>query len=129
MRGVLQELLADGLRGIPNLCAAYLFGSRARGTQRPGSDVDVGIWLRKTPVTLDEYPLELAGALEQKLGQGVDLVVMNGAPSDLVHRILRDGILVLEKDRAARIAFEMQARSDFFDMAPIRALYRRGEPA
>ncbi|RYZ61989.1 MAG: nucleotidyltransferase domain-containing protein, partial [Proteobacteria bacterium] len=61
---MLQELLADGLRDQPNVCAAYLFGSCARGTQRPGSDVDVGIWLRKTPVTFDECPLELAGALE-----------------------------------------------------------------
>lgn len=56
----------------------------------------------------------------------VDLVVMNGAPSDLIHRILRDGILLCEPDRSARIAFEVRSRNDYFDLQPARARYRQG---
>ena len=54
------------------------------------------------------------------LAARVDVVVLNSAPSDLVHRVLRDGILVLERDRAARVRFEVRSRNDYFDMLPIR---------
>jgi hypothetical protein len=42
----------------------------------------------------------------------VDLVVLNAAPVDLVHRVLRDGILLLERDPVERIRFETKARSE-----------------
>jgi predicted nucleotidyltransferase len=126
---VLEDVLAERLRQIPRLCAAYLFGSRGRGTESKDSDVDVGIWLAATPRTLAEHPLEYAGELEHALGRRVDLVVMNGAPSDLVHRILRDGKLLVDADRGARIAFEMKARNEYFDLLPTRARYREGHSA
>lgn len=56
----------------------------------------------------------------------VDLVVLNAASPDLVHRVLRDGILLLERDRPARIAFEVRARNAYFDLQPVLARYRRG---
>ena len=52
-------------------------------------------------------------------------MVLNRAPADLVHRILRDGILMLERDRNARIAFEVQRRNEYFDLLPILKRYRR----
>ena len=54
---------------------------------------------------------------------------MNGAPVDLVHRILRDGRLLVERDRSARIAFEVRARNEYFDLLPMLRLYRRGTAA
>jgi hypothetical protein len=55
----------------------------------------------------------------------VQLIVMNSAPVDLVHRILRDGVLLVEHDKSARIAFEVRARNDFFDLLPALQQYRR----
>jgi predicted nucleotidyltransferase len=106
--------------------AAYLFGSRARGDASAASDVDVAIWLEKKPSTFEEHRFGLGGELERDLGVPVDVVILNGAPSDLVHRVLRDGILLVERDRSARIRFEVRARNDYFDMMPIRDRYRRG---
>ena len=59
------------------------------------------------------------------MGRPVEVVVLNTAPADLVHRVLRDGILVLDRDRPARIRFEVQSRNEYFDLAPLRRLYRR----
>ena len=53
------------------------------------------------------------------------MVVLNSAAADLVHRVLRDGVIVLDRDRAARIRFEVHARNEYFDLAPLRRLYRR----
>jgi len=45
---------------------------------------------------------------------------------DLVHRILRDGILCLDRDRSARIRFEVKARGEYFDLLPYLQRYRAG---
>lgn len=123
-RGRLIELVSK----IPRLVAAYLFGSRARGDATAHSDLDIAVWLDQRPTTLLTYPFEVPGELERALGVQVDLVVLNGAPSDLVHRVLRDGDLLVERDRSARIRFEVRSRNDYFDMLPLRNAYRRRPP-
>jgi len=106
--------------------AVYLFGSVARGEAQAGSDVDVGVLFAvPPPAKLDAPQFALEAALERLLRAPAQVVVLNRASADLVHRVLRDGRLVLERDRAARIRFEVQSRNEYFDMAPIRARYRR----
>ncbi len=79
-----------------DVVAAYLFGSVARGTHGPGSDVDIAVLLeRPPPRTFEGLPLDLEARLEKVLGRPVQLVVLNDAPPDLVHRVLRDGRLLL----------------------------------
>jgi predicted nucleotidyltransferase len=110
----------------PGVVAAYLFGSVARGTARPTSDVDVAVLYPAPPArTLEGLPLDLEGELERLLGRPVQVVALNGAPVDLVHRVLRDGKLLIENDRGARIRFEVMARNEYFDLLPILETYRR----
>jgi len=111
--------------------AVYLFGSTARGDAGPGSDVDVGIlFAAEPPATLDAPQFVLEAALERVVGRPVQVVALNRASADLVHRVLRDGRLVLDSDPAARIRFEVRSRNLYFDMEPIRRLYRHfPEPA
>ena len=119
----LRERVVPAPQGV---VAIYLFGSAARGTATRSSDVDLGVLYEVTPpATLDGMGFELATEIERVIGQPVDLVVLNRAPADLIHRVLRDGILVVESDRGRRIEFEVKARNEYFDLAPIRARYRR----
>jgi len=122
----LEEKLGRALAGVrSDVVAAYLFGSHGRGTARDDSDVDVAILVRgEPPPTLEGLGMDVLADLERELGRPVDLVVLNHGPSDLVHRVLRDGRLVLERDRSARIAFEVKARNTYFDMQPILRRYR-----
>lgn len=110
-----------------DVVAAWVFGSVARGTARASSDVDVAVLFREAPPpTLDAGPLAVEGDLERALGRTVQVVSLEQAPADLAHRVLRDGVLVAEHDRSARIRFEVRARNEFFDLEPIRRLYRAG---
>ena len=110
------------------LLAAYLFGSAARGTDSSTSDVDVGILLRTAPSgELNDLRFALEGDLERALGRTTQVVVLNNAPPDLVHRVLRDGRLLLDRDPAARIRFEVRARNEYFDLLPILNRYRGRE--
>ncbi|MBK9264644.1 MAG: nucleotidyltransferase domain-containing protein [Polyangiaceae bacterium] len=108
--------------------AAYLFGSFARGTGRSDSDVDIAVLYAQAPApTLDAQPFRLEGELERAVGRPVQVVNLHSAPIDLVHRILRDGKLLLDRDRSARIAFEVRARNEYFDLEPVLRRYRRQE--
>ena len=110
-----------------NVAAVYLFGSVARGSASQTSDVDVGVLYSRPPAaTLLGQPFDIEADLSAKLGRPVQVVPMNGAPVDLIHRILRDGILVFEADRSARIAFEVRTRNEYFDLLPMLRLYRKG---
>jgi predicted nucleotidyltransferase len=106
----------------------YLFGSVARSSATRVSDVDVAVLYQQAPPrSLAGLPLDLEDDLERLLGRPVDVVVLNRAPVDLIHRVLRDGRLIAEADRAARIRFETRARSDYFDLLPTLLRYRRLE--
>jgi predicted nucleotidyltransferase len=119
------ELFFEG-RQADEFACAYLFGSFARGSERSNSDVDVAVLLAEAPHTpAGAFRLDLADELEVALGRPVDLVVLNRAPVDLIHRVLRDGILVSENDRATRIRFEVRARNEYFDLLPYLREYRR----
>ena len=127
-RDILIDALAGVLAARTDVVAAYLFGSVARGEARPDSDVDVGVVLAAgAPRELPAFGAlgDLHADLEEASDREVDLVVLNDAPVDLVHRVLRDGVLLYESDANRRIAFEARARSEYFDMQPILALYRR----
>jgi predicted nucleotidyltransferase len=112
----------------PAVVAAYLFGSVARGQERDGSDVDVGVLLASgRPRSLDDLDrlAHMQDELSRAVGRHVDLVALNGAPADLVHRVLRDRVLLFESDHARRIEFEVQARNEYFDLLPYLRRYRR----
>lgn len=122
LRRFFASRAADPARAI---AAVYLFGSVARGTARADSDVDVAVLFAADPTaTLAGLALDLQGELEDHLGHPTQLVVLNRAPVDLVHRVLRDGVLVLNCDPSRRIRFEVRRRNEYFDLLPMLQQYR-----
>jgi len=126
MSGELERRLVDFFdTHSENAAAVYLFGSAARGTAGAASDVDVAILFREPLArTFDAQPFDLAADLERHLGQAVDVVVLNSAPVDLRIRVLRDGHLIVDRDKSRRIAFEVRTRNEAFDLEPILRRYR-----
>lgn len=119
---VLREFFATQASEI---IVAYLFGSLARGTAHARSDVDVAVlYAAPPPATLEGLPLGLEARIEKLVGRPTQVVVLNTAPAGLVHRVLRDGVLLLDRDPSARIRFEVRHRNEFFDLQPVVARYR-----
>ena len=109
-----------------DIACVYLFGSRARQQAKATSDVDIAVLYRgDSPGGFASLGIPLAGALEKIVATPVDVIVMNNANVDLIHRILRDGVILYEVDRAARITFEVNARNRYFDLKPYLDAYRR----
>ncbi len=117
------ERLAGSWAADGKVAAVYLFGSRARGSHRPRSDVDLAVVLGASLSAADRWRkrLELIGEANRELGtDAVDLVVLEEAPAVVAHRVLRDGRLFAERDPARRVAVAEQALRRYLDQAALR---------
>jgi predicted nucleotidyltransferase len=94
----------DAAAATPGLELAIVFGSTARGMERPGSDLDVAV-LGK----MDRF--ELAGRLSLSLGREVDVVDLASAPIPLLDAIVREGTAVYERERGTEGRFRARALS------------------
>lgn len=87
---------------------AFLHGSRARGRQRPDSDIDVAAW----------WGADAPASWEVRLPEGVDLLVLDDAPLELAGRVAHRGVLLFEADPAARVRWQATTRKIWFDERP-----------
>jgi len=99
---------------------AYLFGSRARGDDRTGSDTDVAVLFgtEGDPAERADRALALADDLRAALGTPVDVVVLDDAPPLLRDRVLRDRVVLFRRDEPLRVAWESRAYRLGWDFAP-----------
>ena len=122
----IERQLREHLRGAPRGIIAAYFWPRCPGNDGRSERCRRGCPLEAAPpATLEGLPLDLENAIHQLVARPVQVTVLNTAPVSLVHRVLRDGVLVLDQAPSARIRFEVRARNEFFDLQPILARYRR----
>lgn len=117
----LREIIPSILAQYP-VDAAYAYGSVARGTMMPFSDVDIALLLTAPLPPYERLELELTiqGNIEVASGLSpVDVRAINQAPLLVRGQIVQGGILLYERDRARRVAFEVATRKRYFDFAPV----------
>jgi len=99
----------------PMVRLAVVFGSAARRTENPGSDIDLGVsWVNGS----GQSASDLVVALERAAGRRVDLVTLDDAPPLLRFEIARDGIVLVEREPHAWADFRARAMIDWWDWAP-----------
>lgn len=120
-----RERLVRALDRDP-VAAAYLFGSQSSGSAGPLSDVDIAVVLLPAGDRA-EVRCDLFAAVVDALGTGeVDLVLADGAPPLLRHRIVRDGLRLVDRAPRARVRFETRALLDYLDTLHLREALSAG---
>jgi len=115
------DRVRDMASAEPALSLLVLYGSRARGDARDGSDWDFG-YLADPAFDPDDF---LAGLVVALGDDRVDLVDLGRAGGQLRYRAAADGVPVWERE-AAFDAFRIAAVSYWLDMQDvIRAEYSR----
>jgi uncharacterized protein len=102
-RDPVVEALRGALAGRHDIRLALLFGSRARGRARAGSDADVAVLGKGLDL------LALAADLSKAARVEVDVVSLEEPGYPLLNAVLRDGILLHEGERHAEARWRTRA--------------------
>lgn len=115
----LVDKTRQALEGNSRILFAYLFGSRARGDAVPFSDIDVAVYVEPAADLVSEK-LEALGALMDSLRTDeLDLVILNTASLPLQARVIRDGIVVVDRIPHRRHCFESLVLRKYFDFSRV----------
>jgi|CXWL01.1.fsa_nt_gi predicted nucleotidyltransferase len=98
-------------QSVPDLIALYRFGSQAKGTARPDSDMDLAVLARDPIPSMRRF--ELAQELATQLHRDVDLVDLRTASTVMRMQVLSTGTCLDAPDEPARREFEMYAYADY----------------
>ena len=86
----------------------FVFGSRARGDATERSDLDVAAW----------WSVDAPDPWKVALPDGVDLVVLNGAPLELAGRVAVEGELLFDDDPESQVRWTATTRKVWLDERP-----------
>lgn len=113
---VLQGKVPESLWAEHGVCFAYLFGSRARGLERPESDFDIACWYQEEDcLKRFERHCDLQAELEKLLKAPLDLVVLNDAKPILQGEAVLKGRLLFPQPNEAVVRFEARIRQRYED--------------
>lgn len=115
----MRDAMRRALTNEADVAYAVIFGSTARGTGRPDSDVDVAIELRADAPRDVRTLGGLIARLESAVGAPIDLVLLDEAPPALAYRVFRDGDIVMDRDHAALTARKTRAILEYLDFRPV----------
>ena len=106
------------LAGFDEIDLAYVFGSFLE--RDDFHDIDVASHLAEEHAPYQRFKLSqrIARALEQGVNPRVDfdVRVLNSAPAYFQYEVISRGMVVLERDREARVDFEAHLISEYLDL-------------
>jgi len=125
-QGLNTEALAHVFEGREDVVAAYLFGSQAKGTAGPLSDVDVAYLLdeklssKEMEARNDELYRAIAVCLKT---DHVSVVCLNEAPLRIRQAVISTGKVLYSSDERKRTEFTETTMRDYMDTRPMREEY------
>lgn len=133
LMATLDDEIRDAVAAIPGIAALLIFGSRARGTHRPDSDLDIAVLPTadgaidpKANGLLKDLRIRLAVALAHLAPGGrVDVVRLDLAPDTLRQRVMVEGRMIVCHDLAAWKALRVATMKEYGDREWARKIYQR----
>lgn len=109
--------ISDILSANPLVIFSYIFGSRVKGYANERSDWDIAVYLEKPPEELHRWPaFELEAEVSRALKENVQVTFLNDIDSPVLgFEIVKDGILVADKNPPLRMEFENRILRQYHD--------------
>lgn len=111
----IQSTLAAVFERTENVAAVYLFGSRANGKAGPLSDVDLAVLMTANdPDRGGDLKLQLYADCSRVLKRNdIDVLILNQTRNLLLlDEVVRDGIVLFDRDPSLREEFEVKVVHD-----------------
>jgi predicted nucleotidyltransferase len=111
------KLLIEMLNKRSHIIFAYLFGSRVKGYANEMSDWDIAIYLKTPLKESNRWPaFELEAEVSRIIGGTIQVIVLNNPLSPVfAFEILKDGIVLLDRDPNLRMDFENRMLRYYYD--------------
>ena len=129
MSRAVDSAVAEIVAREPGVVAAWVFGSRARGEERPSSDLDVAVILQSEAGA--EVLSRVSAALTQRLGVETDVVDLAKSTPVLGFEVVTGGRRVFERDALAADEAEERCLRAYLDTEHMRRVqhhYLYGDP-
>lgn len=96
---------------------AYLFGSRVKGNYVKKSDWDIGIFFKKNSLKRFKWlAFHIESQIAREVSGEVGVLPLNEVNSPvLLFQVIREGLLLVDKNRKNRITFEIQVLRKYHD--------------
>ena len=108
---------AQYLEDNPKTIFAYLFGSLAKGTPSPLSDVDFAVYLADNLYSKDDKLNILGNLMNILQTDEIDLIILNAASLPMIINVLKNKRIIVDKDPFARHIFESLSMRKYFDFS------------
>ena len=103
---------------------AYLFGSEAKGTTHPESDIDIAVLL-SNQVPEAEYGQRVVDLNTELIGifqrDAIDVALLNTAPPLLAFQVVRHGVVIYDPHHRY-VSFYIDTFNRYEDTQPLRDL-------
>jgi predicted nucleotidyltransferase len=123
----LLRAVVNAAESLPEIQAAFLFGSRVSGRARADSDIDVAVLIDSASAGVDARTRlrRIIEALAAHVAADrLDVVILNDAPPALAFQVLKNGKLAFERDRVALHRFRVRTYTRHSDFEPTERFFR-----
>jgi predicted nucleotidyltransferase len=93
---------------------AYVFGSVTSGRLHPQSDIDIGVYLKEPPGSLDDK-LTFNRKVSAAFNRDVDIIFLNDADIIITMQILTNGELIIDNNPERLILFTASKVGEYSD--------------
>lgn len=116
------EKISSRFRKRKNITFAYIFGSFVRDEKF--SDIDIGVFVSKESSRESlNFEFDLEEEIQSFTHVPVDVRIINHAPLSFVYHVIKEGILIKDKDASKRADFEGMIFKKYLDFAFYRKQY------
>ena len=122
----LRRTLTSVVERYPRLQLAILYGSCARGTERPGSDVDLALAQSSRNPMDEDTVLNISLECSRRTGREVQLRDLARSDGLFLKQVLTTGVVLLSRDSTVRAELIIRMLDFDADMLPLVRMIRRG---
>lgn len=101
---------------------AYLYGSLAKKTDNPLSDIDLAIYIDENKIPSSSnfgYRSDLIYELQTFSKKDIDLIILNEVSITLAYNVIKDGKLLFTKSKRIRTEFHDKIMNKYLDLLPL----------
>lgn len=111
------KLLSELLQKRSSVVFAYLFGSKVKGYANTRSDWDIAVYFSEPTGKVSRWPaFELEAELSRAVGATVQVTALNNNLTPVfAFEIVKDGIVLLDRDENLRMDFESRILRQYYD--------------